>query len=144
MSREQFWFFHSLRVRTSEVDAQGVIFNAHCLTYFDATITDYFHAFGYDQFASAKQGGVDFYVVKSVVKCNEPIFFDHELEVSARVARIGNSSVEVFLKGRDEVLATGEVVWVSIDKTTHRPVWVAAALRDMISAREAYVSQAES
>lgn len=74
MPREQFWFFHSLRVRYSEVGAQGVVLNAHCLTYFDTTITEYFHAFGCDQFASAKQSGVDFYVVKSVVKCNEPIF----------------------------------------------------------------------
>lgn len=45
MSREQFWFFHSLRVLYSEVDAQGVVFNAHCLTYFETTITEYFHAF---------------------------------------------------------------------------------------------------
>jgi hypothetical protein len=39
MSREQFWFFHPFRVRYSEIDGQGVVFNAHYLTYFDTTIT---------------------------------------------------------------------------------------------------------
>jgi len=38
MSREQFWFFHPFRVRYSEIDGQGVVFNAHFLTYFDTSI----------------------------------------------------------------------------------------------------------
>ena len=54
MSREQFWFFHPFRVRYSEIDGQGVVFNAHYLTYFDTTITEYFRALGYDQYADAK------------------------------------------------------------------------------------------
>jgi acyl-CoA thioesterase FadM len=39
MLREQFWFFYPLRVRYSEVDCQGVVFNAY-LMYFDTTITE--------------------------------------------------------------------------------------------------------
>ena len=35
MSREKFWFFYPLRVRYSEVDCQGVVFNANYLMYFD-------------------------------------------------------------------------------------------------------------
>ena len=54
MSREQFWFFHPFRVRYSEIDGQGVVFNAHYLTYFDTTITEYFRALGYDQYGDAK------------------------------------------------------------------------------------------
>ena len=59
MSREQFWFFYPLRVRYSEVDCQGVVFNANYLMYFDTTITEYFRALGYDQPADAKTTGVD-------------------------------------------------------------------------------------
>ena len=29
MTRDQFWFFHPFRVRYSEIDGQGVLFNAH-------------------------------------------------------------------------------------------------------------------
>src|SRR6188768_3273008 len=92
MSRENFWFFHPFRVRYSEIDGQGVVFNAHYLTYFDTTITEYFRALGYDQYADAKQTGEDFHVVKSVIEYKAPVRFDWELDVGARVARIGNSS----------------------------------------------------
>ncbi|QUS40935.1 acyl-CoA thioesterase [Tardiphaga alba] len=145
MTRDQFWFFHPFRVRYSEVDAQGVVFNAHYLTYFDTTITEYFRALGYDQFADAKQSGVDFHVVKSVIEYKAPILFDQELDVGARVARIGNSSVVfalgIFVKGSDAVRATGEIVWVNTDQATHRPVPVATAVRDLIASREQHLRQ---
>ncbi len=89
MSREQFWFFHPFRVRYSEIDGQGVVFNAHYLTYFDTTITEYFRALGYDQYADAKQTGEDYHVVKSLIEYKAPVRFDQEIDVCARVARIG-------------------------------------------------------
>ncbi len=103
MSRDQFWFFHPFRVRYSEIDGQGVVFNAHYLTYFDTTITEYFRALGYDQFADAKATGFDFHVVKSLIEYKAPVLFDWELDVGARVARIGNSSLTfelaIYLRG---------------------------------------------
>jgi acyl-CoA thioester hydrolase len=73
MSREQFWFVYPLRVRYSEVDCQGVVFNANYLMYFDTTITEYFRALGYDQQADAKKTGVDFHVVKSLIEYKAPV-----------------------------------------------------------------------
>ena len=141
MSREQFWFFHPFRVRYSEIDGQGVVFNAHYLTYFDTAITEYFRALGYDQYADAKQTGEDFHVVKSVIEYKAPVRFDWELDVGARVARIGNSSLTfelaIFLKGGQEALVTGEIVWVNTNQQTHRPVPISKAIRERIAAREA-------
>ncbi len=51
---EQFWFCIRFGCGIPEVDAQGVVFNAHCLTYFDTAITEYLRALGYDQFASSQ------------------------------------------------------------------------------------------
>src|SRR6195952_6167026 len=105
MSREQFWFLFPFRVPYSEIDGQGVVFNAHYLTYFDTTITEYFRALGYDQFADSKETGIDSHVVKSLIEYKAPIRFDQQIEVGARVARIGNSSLPfelaIFLKGGD-------------------------------------------
>ena len=70
-----------------EIDGQGVVFNAHYLTYFDTTITEYFRALGYDQYADAKQTGEDFHVVKSVIEYKAPARFDWELDIGARVTR---------------------------------------------------------
>ena len=61
--------------------------------YFDTTITEYFRALGYDQPADAKKTGVDFHVVKSLIEYKAPVRFDQEIDVGARVARIGNSSL---------------------------------------------------
>lgn len=35
MTRDQFSFFHPFRIRYSEIDGQGVVFNAHYLTFYD-------------------------------------------------------------------------------------------------------------
>jgi acyl-CoA thioester hydrolase len=144
MSREQFWFFHPFRVRYSEIDGQGVVFNAHYLTYFDTTITEYFRALGYDQYADAKKSGMDFHVVKSVIEYKVPVRFDQELEVGARVARIGNSSLAfelaIFLKGGADALVTGEIVWVNTNQQTHRPVPIPQSIRDLIASQERHLA----
>ncbi|MVT50707.1 YbgC/FadM family acyl-CoA thioesterase [Bradyrhizobium yuanmingense] len=144
MSRENFWFFHPFRVRYSEIEGQGVVFNAHYLTYFDTTITEYFRALGFDQYADAKASGIDFHVVKSLIEYKAPVRFDWELDVGARVARIGNSSLlfelAIFRKGGTEALVTGEIVWVYTDQNTHRPVTIPASMRALIATRERHLS----
>ena len=145
MSREQFWFFHPFRVRYSEIDGQGVVFNAHYLTWFDTTITEYFRALGYDQYADSKATGIDFHVVKSLIEYKAPVRFDWELEVGARVARIGNSSLvfelAVFPKGGTEPLVTGEIVWVYTSQQTHRPLPIPQSIRDLIGTRERHLTR---
>ena len=144
MSREQFWFFHPFRVRYSEIDGQGVVFNANYLTYFDTSITEYFRALGYDQYADAKATGLDFHVVKSLIEYKPPVRFDWELDVGARVARIGNSSLTfelaIFPKGGADALVTGEIVWVYTSQQTHRPVPIPASIRDLIATRESHLT----
>jgi acyl-CoA thioester hydrolase len=140
MPREAFRFFFPFRVRYSEIDGQGVVFNAHYLTYFDTAITEYFRSLGYDYLAEVKRTGADFHTVKTLVEYKQPIRFDQEIDVGVRVARIGNSSMTFELailpKADGGVLATGEVVWVHTDQQTHKPVPVPPSLHDLIKTRE--------
>lgn len=144
MTRDQFWFFHPFRVRYSEIDGQGVLFNAHYLTYYDTAITEFFRALGYDQYADAQKTGMDFHVVKAVVEYKAPIRFDWELDVGVRVARLGNSSLvfelAIFQKEQTDLLATGEIVWVNTDQTTHRPAPIPDATRRLIASRETHLA----
>ena len=144
MSREKFWFFFPFRVRYSEIDGQGVVFNAHYLTYFDTSITEYFRALGYDQYVDSRKTGIDFHVVKSLIEYKAPVLFDWELDVGARVARIGNTSVSfelaIFRKGSNDVLVTGEIVWVYTDQKSHRPVPIPQSMRDLIATREKHLA----
>src|SRR5262245_42262521 len=140
MSREQFWFFHPFRVRYSEIDGQGVVFNAHYLTFYDTAINEYFRALGYDYLGEVKRTGADFHTVKTLVEYKRPIRFDADIEVGVRIARMGTSSMTfalaIFLKADGAALATGEVVWVYTDQRAHKPVPVPDALRAMIAAFE--------
>ena len=140
MVRENFRFFFPFRVRYSEVDGQNVVFNAHYLTYYDTAITEYFRAIGHDLASEVKTTGADFHVVRSLVEYKAPLVFDQEIDVGVRVGRIGNSSLRfdlgIFGKGEERLYATGEIVWVYTDQTTHKSVPVSAHLRDKIAALE--------
>jgi acyl-CoA thioester hydrolase len=139
-TRRDFWFHHPFRVRYSEVDAQAVVFNAHYLTYFDTSITEYFRALGYDYLGEAARTGNDFHIVRTIVDYRAPIRFDEEIDVCVRVGKIGRSSLTlalaIFGRGSEDLRATGEVVWVHTDQKTHKSVAVAESLRELIASRE--------
>ena len=114
--RDSFDFFYALRVRYSEIDAQGVVFNAHYLTYFDTALTEYMRHLEIDYQGMVNRLGVDFHLVKSTVEYLSPIRFDELIEVAVRPARIGRSSITwdmaIFHRGENECLTRGEVIWV--------------------------------
>jgi acyl-CoA thioester hydrolase len=140
MERAAFGFFHPFRVRYSEIDLQGVVFNAHYLTYFDTAITEYFRTLGVDIIAEAKATGVDFHTVRSLVEYKAPILLDQEIEVGCRAARLGRASLTlalaIFAKGEGRLLASGEIVWVNTDQRTHKAVPVGARLREILRRKE--------
>ncbi|MCB0083003.1 MAG: acyl-CoA thioesterase, partial [Caldilineaceae bacterium] len=114
MQRSDFAFFHPLRVRYSEIDAQGIVYNAHYLTYFDLTITEYMRHMGCNVSPLAMQAqGKDFHVVKATVEYKAPMRYDDELEIHIRAGRVGRSSITwelaIFRKGEEDVLSSGEV-----------------------------------
>jgi acyl-CoA thioester hydrolase len=124
MKRDQFNFFHELRVRYAEVDSQGIVFNAHYLTYFDTTITEYMRNIKYDYHTLVSKRGLDFHLVKSTVEYLKPIGFDELLEIGISAYRIGKSSLTwslgIFKKGAPECLAKGEIVWVCSQVGTNK------------------------
>ncbi|OUR79469.1 thioesterase [Alphaproteobacteria bacterium 46_93_T64] len=136
MARSDFRFFHDLRVRYSEIDGQGVVFNAHYLTYFDVAITEYFRGMAFDYSAYAKETGLDFHLVKSLVNYAKPILFDAEIQVGCRTAKIGNSSLtfilEVFEKESETIYSSGEIIWVNTDQSSHKTVRIGDNLRELI------------
>src|SRR6187399_1947839 len=93
MKRQDFRFFHRLRVRWAEVDMQKIVFNAHYLMYFDTAVADYWRALAlpYEESMHALQG--DLYVRKATVDFHASGRIDDVLDVAMRCARIGNSSL---------------------------------------------------
>ena len=140
--RGDFWFFWPARVRYAEIDAQGVVFNANYLAYFDTAITEYIRALPYEYGLGGDPAtGTDFHIVKAIVEYKAPIRFDDEIEVGVRAARLGRTSIAyalaIFPKGGDAVLSTGEVIWVNTDMKAMKSAPLPAALIAAVKKREA-------
>lgn len=140
MNKSDFNFFFPLRVRYSEIDVQGVVYNAHYLTYFDIGITEYLRSLPYDYNNQEQRTGTDFHVVKAVVEYKVPIRYDDEIEIYVRVARIGRSSVTfqfaIYPQEGDKLLSTGEVIWVNTNQSTHKSTAVPEDFRALVEMRE--------
>ena len=126
MKRQDFRFFHRLRVRWAEVDMQKIVFNAHYLMYFDTAIADYWRAIGLPYEAAMEQLEGDLYVKKAVVEFHASARADDQIDVAMRCARIGTSSMQfvcAIFRG-DQLLITGELIYVFADPRTQtsRPV----------------------
>lgn len=139
MTRDDFRFFHRLRVRWAEVDLQKIVFNAHYLMYFDTAITDYWRALALPYEAAMHELGGDLYVKKSTVEYHGSARFDDQLDIGLKCARIGNSSMSFvggIFRGHD-LLVTCELVYVFADPATQTSKPVPQALRDVLNGFEA-------
>lgn len=145
MKRSDFRFFHRLRVRWAEVDAQKIVFNGHYLMYFDTAISDYWRALGLPYPEALEGYGGDLYVKKAGIEYHASALYDDVLDVGIRSTRIGNSSMVFALAifRHDELLITGELVYVYADPKTQTSMAVPQELRDVIAAYEAGKSMVE-
>jgi YbgC/YbaW family acyl-CoA thioester hydrolase len=139
MKREDFRFFHKLRVRWAEVDMQKIVFNAHYLMYFDTAITDYWRALAMPYQEGMEQLQGDLYVKKATVEFHASARMDDRLDVALKCARIGNSSMQFqgAIFRAEELLITCELVYVFADPATQTSRPVPAALREMLQGYEA-------
>ncbi len=126
MARSDFAFHHRFRVRWSETDAQGVVFNARYLDYADVAITEYWRAAKLRE--RAGDDPLEFHVKKATVTWFAPILPDEMIEVMARTLAVGRTSMTQTVEihgsrddGSDDLRATIELVSVFVDLATHRP-----------------------
>ena len=137
--RQDFRFFHRLRVRWAEVDMQKIVFNAHYLMYFDTAVADYWRALAlpYDTTMQALQG--DLYVKKAAVEFHAAARVDDQLDVALKCSRIGTSSMVftgAIFRG-EELLISCELIYVFADPASQTARPVPAALREIFQAYEA-------
>ncbi|MFM9853312.1 MAG: acyl-CoA thioesterase [Sphingomonadaceae bacterium] len=117
-------FHHSFRVRWSETDAQGVVFNARYLDYADIAITEYWRAVGLRALHPGEP--LEFHVARATVNFRKVIMPDEMIIVAARTISTGRTSmtqqVAIFgQSGDDDLRADIDLVSVHVDLTTHRP-----------------------
>ena len=126
MARSDFAFSYRFRVRWSEVDPQGVVFNARYLDYADIAITEYYRAVGFRELHPDQP--LEFHVKRATVVWSAPIDSDEMIDVMARTVRSGTTSMTQVIEihgandeCRDDLRAEIELVNVHVDLASHRP-----------------------
>ncbi|WP_028606127.1 YbgC/FadM family acyl-CoA thioesterase [Ottowia thiooxydans] len=139
MNRQDFRFFDHLRVRWAEVDMQKIVFNAHYLMYFDTAVTGYWRALAMPYAEAMELFGGDLYVRKASIEFHASARWDDRLDIGMRCSRVGNSSITIagaIFRG-DQLLITGELVYVFADPSTQTSRPVPQALRQLLEDFEA-------
>jgi len=139
MKRQDLRFFHRLRVRWAEVDMQKIVFNAHYLMYLDTAMGDYWRALALPYEQAMHELGGDLYVKKASVEYHGSARYDDVLDVGLKCQRIGNSSIEflgAIFRG-DDLLITGQLIYVYADPTSQTSRPVPASLRTSLLGYEA-------
>jgi acyl-CoA thioester hydrolase len=127
-------FVHRLRVRYAEIDGQGVVFNAHWLTYFDEACTRFFDALGFreewvDQF--------DVMLVKVVLEWQGSARFDEFVDVAVRPTRLGTKSFDLRYDASVDgnPVCTATITYVSVKPGANTSVEIPAHIRAALEPR---------
>ncbi len=124
-------FSHTLRVRYSECDAQGIVFNANWFLFVDVTMTEFWRHTLDGYMGLPKQYGVEVVMAQNGANFRQPAYFDDMLEITPTVAHLGNSSMkmEFTVKRGEDLLWEAFAVYVFVDHETMRPTPIPAEVR---------------
>ncbi len=126
---------HRLRVRYSDCDPQGVLFNAHYLTYFDIAITELWReALG--SYETMRELGVDLVVAEATVHYRLPVRFDAEVDLIASVSHLGTTSLITAIAIDSEAgrHAEGEIRHVFVELGGHEKTPMPGPVREALEA----------
>lgn len=129
---------YARKVRYSDTDAQGIVFNGNYATYFDDTVTDLFEAIGY------RWEEVEVVLARMEIDFRSPARLGERILTGARVERFGNTSFTVRLatweESEDRPVADAKQIQVVVSGEDYRPVRVPD---DLVAAIEAFQGAVE-
>jgi acyl-CoA thioester hydrolase len=127
-------FVHRVRVRYAEVDGQGVVFNAHWLTYFDDSCTRFMDELGFrdiwiDEF--------DVMLVKAVVEWRGSAHFDDWVDIAVQPTRLGRSSFDLTYDASVDgtPVCSATITYVSVKPGANTSVEIPAPVRAAFEGR---------
>ena len=127
-------FVHQLRVRYSECDQQGVVFNGHYLFYYDVALTELWRA-RIQPYPEMVARGIDVVVAEATLRYRAAARFDDLLDISMVVKHLGTTSLIIQPEFRvgDRLIADGEVRHVFVDPSTLVKKAMPTDIRDALS-----------
>ena len=86
-------FVHRIRVRYAEIDGQGVVFNAHWMTYFDDSCTRFMESLGFGENFWLNE--FDVMLVRAEIEWSGSARFDDWVAVEVAPIRLGTKSFDL-------------------------------------------------
>ena len=110
---------------------QKIVFNGHYLMYLDTAFADYWRALAVPYARAMAQLEGDIFVKKATLEYHASARYDDTLDIGLRCTKVGKSSMvfEGAIYRRNELLVSGELVYVFADPIEQRSRPVPTALR---------------
>ncbi|HTY36973.1 MAG TPA: thioesterase family protein [Bacteroidota bacterium] len=129
-----------LRVRSYEVDWQGIVHNTNYLRFFEVGRIDYLKHIGATVDMKSIQGHGKVVLVRNEIDYRAPAFFDESLNVYSRISVVKNTSfvIEGFMEriSDRQIISTNVAVHVWLDPETNRPRMIPDEFRRLVQQYE--------
>ncbi len=128
-------FTNRIRVRYAEIDGQGVVFNAHWLTYFDDSCTRFVESLGFGAEFWTKE--FDVMLVKAVVEWQGPAHFDEWVDVDVAPVRLGTKSFDLRYRAHvgDRSCCTATITYCGVEPGSNLSVVIPERMRGALLER---------
>ncbi len=123
---------HSVRIRYVDCDMQGVVYNAHYLTFIDDGFDQWLREL-HPEFETAL--GWEVMLKRAEITWNAPTRFNQRLDIDAHVFRWGNTSLDITFTGfvGESEVFEATVTYVTVDHDEMRPRMIPEELRAHLS-----------
>ena len=124
------------KIRYSDCDPQGIVFNGNYPRYWDDALTDWYQDSG---FGGVELGGsgVDILTARIEIDFKAAATLGDTLETSIAVEKWGNTSMTIEIESKrlsdGTVCASGREVIVYVDPETYRPVPVPEFIKEALA-----------
>ena len=140
MSRDEFRFSCTERVRWSDCDAQGIVFNGSYFDYLEVAQAEYFRNLGFVLYDPEGRRHFDTATVKATLEYLSPARVDDLIDIRWKVGRIGNSSLttrsEIRNRASGDLLLRAKIIYVNFDSDAGVSRRVPDDLRTLIETYE--------
>jgi acyl-CoA thioester hydrolase len=113
----------AVRIYWEDTDAAGIVFYANYLKFFERARTEWLRSLGFEQERLRGAAGIAFVVTETAVRYRLPARLDDMIEVTVRVGRLGQASLDVVQQAwrGGDLLAEGTIRVGCVELGTFRP-----------------------
>ena len=125
------------KIRYSDCDPQGIVFNGNYARYWDDAVTDWFEDLGFGGVELGGDIGADVVTARLEMDFKATATIGDTLVTTVEVERLWNTSMTLLLstsrESDSQVVAAGKVIDVFVDPRGFRPIPVPESIRTAIS-----------